>query len=393
VSNETPQSNTPRLHTDHVFLVLYRLLYYRHVMFYLAAKQIRSTLADHIDAWRTYTDFFNIALAREYSKDVVLPAQWLYELLSEFILHFQAFLQLRVNPTMLDEEEQVQLREEYSSVWSLLDVLHPLYVLAARSEIATTLSTRARDSRDLPAGLLPQLGYFSLVCLCRLHCLLGDYAQALRIIAPLNLHNEALFSRVAACHITLFYYVGFALIMSRRYVEAMRAYGRVLMYFHRTKNLHARTSQGQLMSKLADQMLGLLAVCVALCPGQMPQDNVHVLLRKTHGDLASTGDKIKAMGSGSDEGLVLFAEMFKAACPNFLPATMDSSADMLASARETFENQAALFQAEVVERCRLLSATRKYLRLYTNISTTKLSEFQGKDVEDVQYVKCAWCCL
>ena len=73
------------------------------------------------------------------------------------------------------------------------------------------------------------------VCLCRLHCLVGDYAEALRIIAPLNLQNEAIFSRVAACHITLFYYVGFALIMSRRFVEAMRAYGRVLLYFHRTK--------------------------------------------------------------------------------------------------------------------------------------------------------------
>ena len=73
------------------------------------------------------------------------------------------------------------------------------------------------------------------MCLCRLHCLVGDYAEALRIIAPLNLQNEAIFSRVAACHITLFYYVGFALIMSRRFVEAMRAYGRVLLYFHRTK--------------------------------------------------------------------------------------------------------------------------------------------------------------
>lgn len=221
--------------TDHVFMVLYRLLYYRHVMFYLAAKNVRAGVADHLQALAAYTDFFNIALAKDYAADVELPAQWLYELLSDFILHFQSFLRLRVAPELLDEDEREQLNSDLGNQWSLLDVMHPLYVLAASSDIATTLASRTSDSRDLPSGLLNQLGYFSLVCLCRLHCLVGDYAQALRIISPLNLQNEALFSTVPSCHITLFYYVGFALIMSRRYVEAMRAYGRVLLYFHRTK--------------------------------------------------------------------------------------------------------------------------------------------------------------
>lgn len=154
----------------------------------------------------------------------------------------------------------------------------------------------------------------------------------------------------------------------------------------RACSLHDRTSQGEIMNKLAEQMLALLAVCVALCPGQMPQDQVYTLLRKTHGDLSASGDRIKAMGSGSDEGLKLFADMFQAACPNFLPATVDPSVDMLASARETFENQAALFQAEITQRVRLLSAARAYLRLYTNISTEKLSEFQRKPAESVQCV-------
>ena len=142
------------------------------------------------------------------------------------------------------------------------------------------------------------------------------------------------------------------------------------------------------MNKLAEQMLGLLAVCVALCPGQMPQDQVFTLLRKTHGDLSTNGDRIKAMSSGSEEGHRLFADMFKSTCPNFLPAAMDySSAHMLSSSvRDLFQNQAALFLAEVTQRVRLLTAARAYLRLYTNISTERLSEFQSKPVEDVQYV-------
>lgn len=361
---------------DHVFKVLYRLLYYRHVMFYLAAKGVRGSLADHIEAWSTYRDFFNIVLDTEYSKDVELPSQWLYDLLSEFILQFTMFLQLRTQPALLAAEERDRLATEFADVWSLVDVLRALHMLRERSGIVGILNAQD-DSRDLPSGLLPQLGYFSLVCLCRLHCQLGDYSSALAIVSPMNLKSEAIFTRVAACHISLFYHIGFALIMSRRYVEAMRAYSRVLLYFHRTKNVHAKSVQGEVMKKRADQMLGLLAACVVLCPGQLAEDQVFALMKANH------GDKMKIMASATDEGMRLFGEVFQATCPAFLPSCMDA-AMLEVSATETYKNQAALFLAEAKARVTLLPATRSYLRLYTNISTTKLSEFLGKKPEDVQ---------
>lgn len=68
-----------------------------------------------------------------------------------------------------------------------------------------------------------------------MHCQLGDYSLALAQVRCMDLTNEALFSLVPACHVTLYYYMGFSLMMSRRYVEALKVFSRILLYFNRTK--------------------------------------------------------------------------------------------------------------------------------------------------------------
>lgn len=40
------------------------------------------------------------------------------------------------------------------------------------------------------------LGYFSLISLCRLHCLLGDYYQALKVLDNIDLNKKVGGSRV-----------------------------------------------------------------------------------------------------------------------------------------------------------------------------------------------------
>lgn len=55
---------------------------------------------------------------------------------------------------------------------------------------------------------------------------------------------QTLYSRVPACQISTYYYVGFAYLMMRRYADAIRTFSHILLYVQRTKPLYqAKTYQ------------------------------------------------------------------------------------------------------------------------------------------------------
>ncbi len=87
------------------------------------------------------------------------------------------------------------------------------------------------------------MGYFSIVGLLRMHCLLGDYWLALKTLEPIDLSKKGMFARVTACQITLYYYLGFAYLMMRRYVDAIKTFSTILLYISRTKQYHTRSYQ------------------------------------------------------------------------------------------------------------------------------------------------------
>jgi translation initiation factor 3 subunit L len=87
------------------------------------------------------------------------------------------------------------------------------------------------------------LGYFSIIGLLRVHCLLGDYTLALKMMDNIELNKKALFSRVIPCHVTTYYYVGFCYLMMRRYADAIKAFSTVLTFIQRTKQYHTRSYQ------------------------------------------------------------------------------------------------------------------------------------------------------
>lgn len=126
------------------------------------------------------------------------------------------------------------------------------------------------DDPDTVAGefgrrpLYKMLGYFSLVGLLRLHSLLGDFYQAVKVLENMELNKkvsakfyiiniihkrnpqffQTLYSRVPACQISTYYYVGFAYLMMRRYADAIRTFSHILLYVQRTKPLYqAKTYQ------------------------------------------------------------------------------------------------------------------------------------------------------
>lgn len=152
-------------------------------------------------------------------------------------------------------------------------------------------------------SLYKMLGYFSLVGLLRLHSLLGDYYQAIKVLenielnkkvrlhlkhrvrrvkhlsatdsdttecvkSPIYFHSvlglrlrflafflfvhtsvstlfpvfQSMYSRVPECQITTYYYVGFAYLMMRRYQDAIRVFANILLYIQRTRNMFQRST-------------------------------------------------------------------------------------------------------------------------------------------------------
>ena len=104
------------------------------------------------------------------------------------------------------------------------------------------------------------LGYFSIVGLLRVHSLLGDFTLALKVMENVELNQkvssasdsrlirytdifQSPFTRVTACHVTTYYYVGFCYIMLRRYPDAVRTFVSILNFILRMRQYHTRSYQ------------------------------------------------------------------------------------------------------------------------------------------------------
>lgn len=112
-------------------------------------------------------------------------------------------------------------------VWNVVGVLNYLQALIEKSMILQILEEEkegnvtftATDGYDYHGGtnVLKVLGYFSIVGLLRVHCLLGDYHSGLRALSPIDINQPGVFNTVIGCQITTIYYYGFANLMLRRY--------------------------------------------------------------------------------------------------------------------------------------------------------------------------------
>ena len=120
-------------------------------------------------------------------------------------------------------------------------------------------------------------------------------------------------SRVPACQISTFYYVGFAYMMMRRYQDAIRTFSNILLYIQRTKQMFQNKTylydqvtfskiSGKFLfiywiavgkknkylfpwqvNKQNEQMYTLLAMCLVLHPMRI-DESIHSQLREKFGD-------------------------------------------------------------------------------------------------------------
>jgi translation initiation factor 3 subunit L len=214
------------------------------------------------------------------------------------------------------------------------------------------------------------LGYFSLIGLLRLHSLLGDYYQAIKVLGNVDLNKNTVYSRVPACQVTTYYYVGFAYMMMRRYEDAIRSFINVLLYVQRSKQvIQTKSYQFEQIRKKVDQMYTLLCICLVLCP-QRIDESINQQLREKN------GDKMLKMQKGD---IAVFEESFSFACPKFIspiPPNYDNPPSN--SHLDPFSLQLRMFKVEVQQQS-IIPVIRSYLKLYTTMSISKLASLSELD--------------
>lgn len=106
-------------------------------------------------------------------------------------------------------EDEKQLLRDNPQTWGCYSVLNVLYSLIQRSQMNEQLAAIKRgDDPNEVAGeygsrpLYRMLGYFSIIGLLRVHCLLGDFTLALKTLDDIELNKKAVFARVMAAHFT-----------------------------------------------------------------------------------------------------------------------------------------------------------------------------------------------
>lgn len=222
--------------------------------------------------------------------------------------------------------------------------------------------------------LYRMLGYFSIIGLLRVHCLLGDFSLALKTLDDIELNKKAMFARVMAAHFTTYYYVGFSYMMLRRYADAIRMFSHILVYVSRTKNFQ-KTAQYDSISKKNDQMYALVAICVAFNPTKL-DDTIHTALREKY------GDQLTRLQRGGPDALPLFEDLFRSACPKFISPTPPDF-DHPDLNVDPVEHHLAIFMDEV--KSTMWSPTVKsYLKLYTTMDLKKLAGFLEVEPEKLR---------
>lgn len=361
---------------DQAFSMLYNELYFRHMF-----SKMNPSLAQRIDSWNNYCSLFELFLNDGFV-DHDLPSSWLWDMIDEFIYQFESWCQYRSKLKSKSPEEINYLSDNHE-VWSVQLVLRLLHYLVIKSNIISWLvnggpigSSDPDDANfDISSlGVYRYIGYFSIIGLLRVNTLLGDYRLALMVLQPLEFDGStALFTHVTACHVSVYYYMGFCYIMLRRYEDAARVFSSTVLHIGRIKHNHTRSYQYEQINKRIDQMISLLALCISFKPQHVDESTMAIIRDKA-------GDRLQRLRQGEPQA---YEELFSYASPKFVnPAPPDY--DVIEDTNmEAAKLQCRLFMEEVKSQL-LLPDIRSYLKLYTTIEIDKLAKLMDVNESDAR---------
>lgn len=368
----TAEEISEYVNNDKTFKLLFNELRNRHLF-----EKTQPTLAQRLESWESYCELFTTFL-KDGMIDYDLPASWLWDMTDEYVYQFETWCQYRAKLKTKSPEEIAYLREN-NQIWNVQLVLSFLHALVNKSNIIPWLlhdhrPTGSSDPDDASFDISTRpsyryIGYFSIIGLLRVNTLLGDYRLALMVLQPLSFDvTTALFSHVTACHTSVYYYMGFCYIMLRRYEDAVRVFSSTINHIGRVKHHHTRSYQYEQINKRNDQMMSLLALCLALRP-QHVDESVYSLVRD------KAGDRLARMRAGEAQA---FEDLFSYASPKFISPAPPNYDIVTDSNLDAPKLQTRLFMAEVKQQL-LLPEIRSFLKLYSTIEIEKLAQLM--DVE------------
>lgn len=416
---------------DAVFLSLYKMLYFRSLLGLTHADRLVA-LTHHADSWVAHKEFLELLMDPRASADLQLPPAWLYDILCNEIPYrcetFHALLASSSSAAGVPDRDGPDGDDgrggsaapvaapvgadagppggadsaELSRAWGIPQLMGLLHDLVDGSRVLTT-GTAATGLA--PTTNLQTAGYFALVALCRLYTKLGDYAAAVEAARPLGiLAGEGLFSRIPACHLALSYYLGFALVMCRRFDDAFKTLSRTLSLFHRVHRVLEDGARGYMRVR-SGRMLEFLALCVAVLPGAALHDeNLRRVMRDRH------ATQIERISSG--EGMSDIEDIFTASAPGregvwvggrwgcgpYPPRCRPPYAGYLAvrptkgvpgsgsNPDAVLAAHLLLLKVEIAQRVASAARLRSYMRLYTSIDLAKLADLCPCSIDDARCV-------
>jgi len=256
---EEIEENDENLEFDMNTIFLYNELCFRHV--YARINVVDPEV--RIKSFANYVDLFETFLHTK--DDVVLPGPWIWDILDEFIYQFQTFCQYRAKMKSDDSNLQIFLND-LENVWSLEKVTEILNNLITKSGIMKAGKNEFEDIAVANVRTRQYFGYFSIVSLLRLHVLCSDFTNALKVIEPIDFRRLQIFSKSLSCLLTLFYYAGFAYLVSQRYRESVKIFELILSCFGKYKQFYSKSFQYDSMLKQADKSFLLLGIARAFYP-------------------------------------------------------------------------------------------------------------------------------
>ena len=377
---------------DAFFLCFYKEMTDRH----LAASSHRPP-QDIIDSWANYCALFDFVIA---VKDVgiTISEQWAFDVVHEFVYGFQSFCQFRSDLSRRDGRD-LEVLAANPGAWNVATVASYLKRLVAVGNVAGVLAAAkaagvASGDLDFHKGKLPagaatpsklhfDLGYFALVGLSRLECLLGDYTASLAALAPIDFGRNEYHQKVFSCYLHLYYHAGVSFLMLRRSKDAIRTFADVVTHVSRLAKsgaLYAAAgSESQQSIKLAEKAASLLACALALCPGAPGKDAASGMGK----DAARFFfEKLQLLETATDGGE--FEQVFEKACPKFVsgafPALDGEPSD---HSREPVRRQVDLF-GKMAQQQLGLAKIRSFLKLYTSIEVGKLAKFTEAKPDEIR---------
>uniref|UniRef100_A0A2K6MJ97 Eukaryotic translation initiation factor 3 subunit L n=1 Tax=Rhinopithecus bieti TaxID=61621 RepID=A0A2K6MJ97_RHIBE len=248
---------------------------------------------------------------------------------------FQSFSQYRCK-TAKKSEEEIDFLRSNPKIWNVHSVLNVLHSLVDKSNINRQLEvyTSGGDPESVAGeygrhSLYKMLGYFSLVGLLRLHSLLGDYYQAIKVLENIELNKKVMpVASGPSCQ--------------------MGTSGSPSYLTRYNSPPHSQ------INKQNEQMHALLAIALTMYPMRI-DESIHLQLREKY------GDKMLRMQKGDPQVCEeLFMPNYDNVHPNYH--------------KEPFLQQLKVFSDEVQQQAQL-STIRSFLKLYTTMPVAKLAGF------------------